>query len=48
MLIDNIAPPGMKASYFSAQALGWLGAAMNPLLTGIILTTLPAWTLLSL
>ncbi|MDU7131843.1 MAG: efflux MFS transporter YdeE, partial [Enterobacteriaceae bacterium] len=32
MLIDNIAPPGMKASYFSAQALGWLGAAMNPLL----------------
>ena len=45
MLIDNIAPPGMKASYFSAQALGWLGAAMNPLLTGIILTTLPAWTL---
>jgi hypothetical protein len=25
MLIDNIAPPGMKASYFSAQALGWLG-----------------------
>lgn len=45
MLIDNIAPPGMKASYFSAQALGWLGVAMNPLLTGIILTTLPAWTL---
>ncbi len=45
MLIDNIAPPGMKASYFSAQALGWLGAAMNPLLTGIILTTLPAWIL---
>lgn len=45
MLIDNIAPPGMKASYFSAQALGWLGAAMNPLLTGIILTTRPAWTL---
>jgi len=45
MLIDNIAPPGMKASYFSAQALGWLGAAMNPLATGIILTTLPGWTL---
>ena len=38
MLIDNIAPPGMKASYFSAQALGWLGAALNPLLTGQILT----------
>nr|WP_318381782.1 efflux MFS transporter YdeE [uncultured Enterobacter sp.] len=45
MLIDNIAPPGMKASYFSAQALGWLGAAMNPLATGIILTTLPGWSL---
>lgn len=24
MLIDHIAPPGMKASYFSAQSLGWL------------------------
>ncbi|MGU7801382.1 efflux MFS transporter YdeE, partial [Escherichia coli] len=30
MLIDQIAPPGMKASYFSAQSLGWLGAAFNP------------------
>lgn len=45
MLIDNIAPPGMKASYFSAQALGWLGAAANPMITGLILTNLPAWTL---
>ncbi len=45
MLIDNIAPAGMKATYFSAQALGWLGAAMNPLLTGVILTTLPAASL---
>jgi Arabinose efflux permease len=41
MLIDNIAPPGMKASYFSAQALGWMGAAMNPMLTGQILTHMP-------
>lgn len=48
MLIDHIAPPGMKASYFSAQALGWLGAAMNPLATGIILTTLPGWTLFAI
>ncbi|SQI24936.1 MFS-type transporter YdeE [Salmonella enterica subsp. arizonae] len=24
MLIDNITPVGMKASYFSAQSLGWL------------------------
>ncbi|WP_437890644.1 efflux MFS transporter YdeE [Phytobacter sp. V91] len=45
MLIDNIAPPGMKASYFSAQALGWLGAAMNPMLTGVILASLPGWSL---
>ncbi|WP_194205924.1 efflux MFS transporter YdeE [Superficieibacter sp. 1612_C1] len=45
MLIDNIAPPGMKASYFSAQALGWLGAAVNPLATGLILTHLPHWSL---
>ena len=45
MLIDQIAPPGMKASYFSAQSLGWLGAAFNPMLTGIILTHLPHWSL---
>ena len=45
MLIDNIAPPGMKASYFSAQSLGWLGAAVNPLVSGVILTTLPPWSL---
>jgi len=48
MLIDNIAPPGMKASYFSAQALGWLGAAANPMLTGLILTSLPAWMLFAI
>lgn len=45
MLIDGIAPPGMKSSYFSAQALGWLGAAFNPMFTGIILTHLPHWSL---
>ncbi len=45
ILIDNIAPAGMKASYFSAQSLGWLGAAVNPLVSGVILTTLPAWSL---
>lgn len=48
MLIDNIAPPGMKASYFSAQALGWLGAAMNPLMTGLILTSMPDWALFAI
>jgi MFS family permease len=45
LLIDNIAPAGMKSSYFSAQALGWLGAALNPLATGVILTNLPGWSL---
>jgi len=45
MLIDNIAPPRMKASYFPAQALGWLGAAFNPMITGLILTHLPHWSL---
>lgn len=38
MLVDNIAPAGLKASYFSAQQLGWLGGACNPLLTGLLLT----------
>lgn len=45
MLIDNIAPAGMKASYFSAQSLGWLGAAFNPMITGSILTHMPHWSL---
>lgn len=45
MLIDNITPVGMKASYFSAQSLGWLGAAVNSLASGVILTMLPAWAL---
>lgn len=39
MLIDHIAPPEMKASYFSAQSLGWLGAAINPLVSGVVLTS---------
>lgn len=42
MLIDNIAPDGMKSSYFSAQSLGWLGGAFNPLMTGGVLTYFPA------
>ena len=29
MLIDNIAPAGMKASYFSAQSLGWLAQRLT-------------------
>lgn len=35
----------MKASYFSAQSLGWLGAAINPLVSGIVLTSLPPFSL---
>jgi hypothetical protein len=38
MLVDNIAPAGLKASYFSAQQLGWLGGACTPLVTGLLLT----------
>ncbi|PHM45380.1 hypothetical protein Xmau_01030 [Xenorhabdus mauleonii] len=45
MLIDNIAPEGMKASYFSAQTLGWLGGAFNPMFSGVILTHLPPYSL---
>lgn len=45
MLVDNIAPAGLKASYFSAQQLGWLGGACNPLLTGLMLTWLPPYML---
>lgn len=43
MLIDSIAPDGMKASYFSAQSLGLLGGAFNPMLTGVVLTELPPY-----
>lgn len=45
MLVDNIAPPGLKASYFSAQQLGWLGGACNPMVTGLLLTWFAPWTL---
>lgn len=48
MMIDNIAPLGMKASYFSAQSLGWLGAALNPLASGFILTEFPPASLFAI
>ncbi|MCT6517445.1 efflux MFS transporter YdeE [Proteus vulgaris] len=48
MMIDNIAPLGMKASYFSAQSLGWLGAALNPLASGFILTSYPPVSLFAI
>ena len=45
MLIDNIAPSGLKSSYFAAQQLGWLGGACNPLVTGLLLSWLPPYML---
>lgn len=45
MLIDSIAPEGMKSSYFSAQSLGLLGGAFTPMITGIVLTELPPDTI---
>jgi len=45
MLVDGIAPAGLKASYFAAQQLGWLGGALNPLFTGLVLTALPPYML---
>ncbi|UNM96984.1 efflux MFS transporter YdeE [Ignatzschineria rhizosphaerae] len=41
MLIDGIAPDGMKSSYFSAQSLGLLGGALTPMITGFVLTEYP-------
>jgi len=43
--VDGIAPAGLKASYFAAQQLGWLGGAINPLFTGLVLTAFPAYML---
>ncbi|WP_052045602.1 MFS transporter [Cedecea neteri] len=45
MLVDNIAPSGLKSSYFAAQQLGWLGGACNPLVTGLLLSWLPPYML---
>ncbi len=45
MLIDHIALPGMKASYFSAQSLGWLEGIQPDADGALILTHLPHWSL---
>lgn len=37
-VIDMIAPPGSRALYFSFQNLGGIGGAVNPALTGLLLT----------
>lgn len=45
MLIDNIAPAGMKVRFTFFRPVGWLGAAFNPMITGSILTHMPHWSL---
>lgn len=45
LVIDFIAPPHLKGSYYGVQSLDNLGGAANPLLTGIILANAPPATL---
>ncbi|NDL66003.1 MFS transporter [Acerihabitans arboris] len=45
LVIDFIAPPHLKGSYYGVQSLDNLGGAANPLLTGIILAHAPPVTL---
>jgi len=40
-VIDRIAPAQERAFYFSFQNLGSLGGAINPVITGVLLTLLP-------
>ena len=42
MFIDNIAPNHLRGMYYAAQNLGNLGAAMGPVLCGLVLATQPA------
>ena len=46
MLIDHIAPPD-EGQLLLRPVAGVAGAAFNPMLTGLILTHLPHWSLLS-
>jgi len=41
-VIDMIAPPGNRAFFFSFQNLGGIGGAINPALTGLLLTVYSA------
>ena len=42
MFIDNIAPHHLRGMYYAAQNLGNLGAALGPVLCGLVLASLPA------
>lgn len=42
MFIDNIAPNHLRGMYYAAQNLGNLGAALGPVLCGLVLATQPA------
>lgn len=45
MFIDFIAPPHLKGSYYGMQNLANLGGAVNPIMTGFLLTYTPPLTL---
>ncbi|WP_413725064.1 MFS transporter [Sodalis sp. RH16] len=45
LFIDFIAPPHLKGSYYGMQNLSSLGGAVNPMLTGFVLTYAPPATL---
>ncbi len=41
----TILPAGDEGQLLLRPVAGWLGAAFNPMLTGLILTHLPHWSL---
>jgi MFS family permease len=45
MFIDRIAPDHLRGMYYGAQNLSNLGAALGPVLCGLVLATLPAHTM---
>lgn len=45
MFIDNIAPNPLRGMYYAAQNLSTVGAALGPVLCGVVLATQPAHTM---
>jgi len=45
MFIDRIAPDHLRGMYYGAQNLSNLGAALGPVLCGLVLANLPAHTM---
>ena len=43
MFIDNIAPDNLRGMYYGAQNLSSLGAALGPVLCGVVLATQPPY-----